>query len=130
MRRKLQPIKNLRKNVWDLNSEWVRRREANFQGYIACFTCGKQEHWKEMNAGHYIHRDSLDFEEININPQCVRCNKWLSGNSGVYAIKLIEVFGLKAFKNLEAKRCLIKKFNREELENLKKFYQKKLEKLK
>lgn len=122
MRKKLQPIKNLRKNVWDLNSEWVRRRGANFQGYNACFTCGKQEHWKEMNAGHYIHRDALDFEELNINPQCVRCNKWLSGNLGVYAARLIEVFGLKAFQKLEAKRYLIRKFSREELEKLKIFY--------
>ena len=46
-----------------------------------------------MQAGHYIHKDCLDYDDVNIHCQCARCNKWLSGNLGVYAERLIAEYG-------------------------------------
>lgn len=80
-------------------SEFVRRRDKG-----VCFTCGVQKPWKEMEAGHFIHRDHLDFNFVNINCQCARCNKFLSGNLDVYAEKLITKYGLDEFMKLSALR--------------------------
>lgn len=52
-----------------------------------------------MNAGHFIH-NTLDFDDMNIHAQCIRCNRHLHGNAAVYAIKLVEIHGLRKVKNL------------------------------
>ena len=80
----------LRKKAWKLRSEYIRRAENGI-----CFTCGKHDDWKNMHAGHYIH-GVLDFDDVNIHCQCPRCNKWLSGNQGVYCERLIAEYGLEA----------------------------------
>lgn len=73
-------------------SEWVRRKDADWKGNTKCFTCGDIKHYKKMNAGHYIH-DKLDFDERNLKPQCVRCNKFYSGMLDVYGEKLLMISG-------------------------------------
>lgn len=55
-------------------SEWVRRKDADWRGYVSCVTCGTTRIWNDrMDAGHWIH-DKLDYEEMNIHPQCKECN--------------------------------------------------------
>lgn len=81
----------LKKKAWAVFSKWIRNRDKR------CVTCpmGKAE-----NAGHY-HHGVLDFDEINVNGQCVRCNKWLSGNLAPYSIYLIGKYGLDEFVALD-----------------------------
>jgi len=88
-------LKALHKKAWALKSEYIRRSEKGI-----CFTCGVHKPWKEQQAGHYIHGDCMDFVELNIHCQCVRCNKWLSGNEGKYAERLILEYGLDAVLGL------------------------------
>ena len=92
----------LKKKAWSLMSEYVRRRDKG-----VCFTCGKRE-WNEelgennlkvMQAGHYIH-NRLDYDPMNINCQCQRCNHFLSGNLGIYAERLIKKYGKTAITKL------------------------------
>lgn len=81
-----------RKNkAWKTFSKYIRLRDKR------CVTChtGMAE-----NAGHFWH-GVLDFDEENINGQCVRCNKWLSGNLAVYSTYLINKLGVKKFKELD-----------------------------
>jgi hypothetical protein len=106
-------LKSLRKKAWKLQSEYVRRSEKG-----VCFTCGDTRDWKEQQAGHYIHKDCLDYDLINIHCQCVRCNKWLSGNSGVYAERLIAEYGEEVVADLRTRSYKTKKFNITELEDL------------
>ena len=94
-------------------SEYIRRVEDG-----VCFTCGDKRHWKLQNAGHYIHKDCLDYDDINIHCQCVRCNKWLRGNLGVYAEKLIDKHGKEAIDRLRQKSYKTKKFTIMELEDI------------
>ena len=122
--------KGLRKLAWNLKSEYVRRKDANARGNVACFICGKRFHFKKVNAGHYIHRNALDFNKYNIQVSCIRCNRWLHGNLGLYAYRLIEVFGLKAYRNLEAKRNMEHYFTRGELDKIVVYYKNKLDQLK
>ena len=74
-------VKNLKKKVWKVMSLYVRERDK-----YTCFTCGQTK--GIMNAGHFIH-GKLDYDEMNINCQCVSCNKWNHGNLGIYGVKLL-----------------------------------------
>lgn len=118
-------LKSLRKKAWDIQSQYIRRLAKG-----VCFTCGDKRPWKEQQAGHYIHKDCLDFDPININCQCVRCNKWLSGNSGIYAERLIAEYGEQAIAELRVRSEQIRKFTIFELEELITKYKKLLTELK
>lgn len=93
----------LYKKVWKLFSEFIRRTSKG-----RCFTCDTKYPWRKLNAGHFIH-NSLDFDEINVHGQCSRCNRFLHGNAAVYAIKLVEIHGIRKIK------ALIKKAHKGEL---------------
>lgn len=56
-------------------------------------------HWKEAHAGHFKH-GKLDFDEMNVNPQCPGCNTYRGGKLDIYALKLIELHGLEAVQEL------------------------------
>jgi len=111
-------LKSLRKKAWKLQSEYIRRRERG-----VCFTCGDTRDWKEQQAGHYIHKDCLDYHPINIHCQCVACNKWRHGNSGIYAEKLIKLFGEEKVEKLRELANKNRKFTALELEELIEGYQ-------
>ena len=115
MKKKVKHIslKTLHKKAWKLQSEYIRKLEKGI-----CFTCGVRHHWKEQQAGHYIHGNNMDFDPINIHCQCIRCNKWLSGNSGVYAERMIAEFGEQAIAELRERSKKEHKFNIFELEEI------------
>jgi len=82
---KAKRIKKLRGKAWELMSLFTRLKWADDKGFVKCVTCGKVFHYTKMNAGHFVHGTpshgyQYDYIEENINPQCVRCNKWLHGN--------------------------------------------------
>ena len=106
-------LKSLRKKAWKLFSEYIRRSEKGI-----CYICGNRRNWKEQNAAHYIHRDSLDYDTVNIHCSCVRCNKWLSGNLGIYAERLIAEYGEEAIAELRHRANQVKKFTITELQGL------------
>ena len=77
-------------------SELVRRKYADEDGYVVCFTCDKPMHWKEGQAGHAIggRTNYLLFEcEEAIRVQCSHCNIFKQGNYAVFIPKLIEEYG-------------------------------------
>lgn len=111
-RKKRSPIKILKNKCWSLWSDKIRKEE----NYI-CFTCGKQGDKYNTNAGHFMH-GSQDFVRENIHCQCIHCNKFLSGNLGVYAIRLIEKYGLKKVKELQFNKHIPRKDTIEELTDL------------
>ena len=90
--------KALHKKAWKLWSVWVRTRQGE---YPLCYTCGRQHHWKALDAGHFIH-GRLDFDERNIKPQCSYCNRHLHGNLGEYALRLVAELGEDGVKKLKA----------------------------
>ena len=116
--------KRLHKKAWALMSEYKRRLEKG-----QCFTCGKKLTKSTSNAGHYIHKNCLDYNFMNIHCQCVACNKWKHGNLGVYAEKMIFRYGQEAVEGLRRKAEVIKKFTIGELECIIIDLQKKLEAL-
>ena len=50
---------------------------ADDNGYCKCVSCGKLDHYKNMDGGHFIPKGSSSrwaLEESNVNPQCKGCN--------------------------------------------------------
>ena len=94
-------------------SEVMRRAEKGI-----CFTCGKKDSYKSMDAGHYIHGNRMDFVPMNIHCQCSRCNRFLHGNLGVYGERLIAEYGEQAVAELRELSKKEHKFTIIELEDI------------
>ena len=91
-----------------------------------CFTCNKRCDKNTSQAGHFIHRNSLDFDERNIHCQCVKCNKYLSGNLIEYTLKMIKKYGHETVDELKILSHQVRKFSRDELEEIIENYKSKL----
>lgn len=85
------PLDSLKRKAWDTFSKFIRQRDGK------CVTCGSTN---QLQAGHFWH-GVLDFDEMNINAQCKKCNVWLSGNLAVYSTYLLEKYGLEKFEDLK-----------------------------
>lgn len=71
--------------------------------YCHCYTCGAINHYKNMDAGHYIprHRYGTRWNLNNIRPQCTRCNSYHEGEHWLFRKNLVEEIGDAAVKELE-----------------------------
>jgi hypothetical protein len=103
---KLKSVAKLHAELWCLKSEYIRRTEDK------CYTCDAIHEWKLDHAGHFEHGQSLDFIDNNIHRQCVRCNHRLSGNLGVYAIRLDKQFGVGTAERLHNEKYKLHKYSR------------------
>ena len=94
--------------AWDAISQYIRVKECleatkiPFSG--VCFTCQRHFHINALEAGHYVsgRRNAVLFEENGIHNQCWWCNRALHGNSQKYKKRMIEKYGQKEVKRLEA----------------------------
>jgi hypothetical protein len=80
--KKERSLNNLADHAWRLMSEYSRRRYADSNGYCHCVDgCGYYAHWKEFDAGHFVHAGSggnqnpVSYDERNIHPQRPSCNR-------------------------------------------------------
>jgi len=99
-------------------NKFIRERDA----HLPCISCQKG---KVENAGHYLsqgHYSIFRFDERNTNGQCIRCNKWLSGNLIHYRTHLVEKIGESEVLNLEQAPKKAHKWNRFELIEKIEFY--------
>ena len=94
------------KKAWKLFSLYTRQKDKDWRENVRCITCNWLGNWKECDAGHYIHGKGKQtyFNPKNVHAQCSRCNKWKSGELGVYAHEIIKRYGLKEYEKLEAQR--------------------------
>ena len=53
---KLKPIGKLVDDCAVLTQKLVRLKAADKHGFCRCVTCGKRQHWKELQGGHFISR--------------------------------------------------------------------------
>ena len=127
-RRKPDSIKILKREVWDLFSEWVRRSEANDQGIVQCVTCKCFLPWQDAQAGHFIHGTLFLIPEI-VWPQCPQCNGFKHGNLVAYKDWMIKKYGLAKVQYFEFIAKRPHKYTVFELQNFKKLYQQKLKEL-
>jgi hypothetical protein len=100
-------------------SRYIRIREANTNGIVECYTCGKSDHWTKMQCGHYIKRADtlLRWDSRNARTQCESCNCYKHGNIDEYTNRLNEEQpGLPEQLREESRE--VNKYGREELKQL------------
>ena len=95
-----QTLSSFHKLVRKEFSLFYRQKAADWRGYVRCYTCGVLLRWQAADLGHFRHINALDFEPKANRVQCAKCNRYLSGNLGVFAVKLIKEIGLKEVEKL------------------------------
>ena len=118
MKKKRSTIK---KRLWKVISEYIRRKHADDNGYVSCVTCGITKHWKEMQAGHFIPQaqgDACRYIEENIHPQDYRCNINLGGNGPEYNAYMLEMYGQEKINELRRLSKTTVKLSISDLEDL------------
>jgi len=102
-------------------SEYIRRR----YGEIAtCVTCGKKDHWKKLQAGHFMSRKhyATRWDEDNVEVQCQACNVFRYGEQYLFAKHL----GQKKADELLAKSRQTVKFTDNDIQDMIDTYKQKL----
>lgn len=71
--------------------------------YCRCYTCGKVEHIKDIQDGHYIKRNckAVRFDRNNSRPQCVACNLYGKGEQEKFRAHLVEEIGEDKVTDIE-----------------------------
>jgi len=92
-------------------------------GECVCVTCGTVYPWSgeryggALDTGHFIgsRRNAILFEEDNVAPQCVSCNRYHGGRPSEYRVWMECVYGIETIERLERLRNETRRFTREEL---------------
>tara|TARA_B100000497_G_scaffold73776_1_gene82695 strand:+ start:55 stop:462 length:408 start_codon:yes stop_codon:yes gene_type:complete len=108
-------------------SQYIRLRDADNRGMSKCFTCGKEDHWKKLQAGHFQSRRhySTRWHEDNVQVQCQKCNLYNQGEQFLFAKNL----GLELAETLSLEARNLVKFSSVELEEMINYYSKEVKKL-
>ena len=105
-------------------SQYIRLSNADNRGMCTCVTCGKKDHWKRMDAGHFMSRKhyATRWDEDNVQVQCKSCNLYNQGEQYKYSIFL----GSEKAEELLRKSRETVKFSGYDLNMMIEKYQKKL----
>lgn len=124
-------LRGLKKKLWTIFSEYIRRKDADEGGTNYCFTCGQPKFWKELHAGHFVggRTNSVLFNEEIVKPQCLMCNVFLNGNYGPYTLKMIDLHGREKVESFLSLKHQVKKYTRPDLEELIAVYKQKVAEL-
>lgn len=120
-RKKLPSLPKLKKRLWKIFSEYIRRRDADENGMVTCISCGVKRDWRELQAGHYLPKSlglSVYFEPRNVQPQCGKCNLTLQGNQYQYGLALKKKYGESVIDELERLKNITVKYSRADYEEL------------
>lgn len=116
------------KKLWKVFSEYIRRRDADENGFCKCFTCGLVRHWKQGDCGHGIPRQhwSTRYAEKNNHFQCKKCNGFEGGKREVYKVEVDKKYGKGTWDLLEIMSKQKSKIGQFEIDAMEKYYKKKL----
>ena len=114
---KQRSIASLVNQAAELMQRLVRIKAADDNGLCRCVTCGKVDHWKDMDGGHFIKRTYTAHKllEENIHPQCRRCNRFMDGEGAAYSLYMIDMYGREFVDRLEQTKREPVKYRRVEI---------------
>ncbi len=100
-------------------SQYIRLKDS-VGGYATCFTCGKKDHWKKLQNGHFQSRKhyATRWDEQNCQVQCAGCNVFRYGEQFLFAKYLDERFYAGLSDELYIKSKQIVKFSNIEIEEM------------
>ncbi len=113
-------------------SRFVRKSASMTNGGVRCFTCGMVGDWKhEMQAGHFQSRAkySIRWSELNVKPQCVRCNISNGGQQYTFGIRLDQTHGEGTAQRLVQEGMVLKKWTTQEIVDIADSYREKFNSL-
>ena len=118
--------KLLVKKLDTIFSEYIRRRYAK-NDIAECVTCGKKDHWKKLQVGHFMSRKhySTRWDERNVEVQCQGCNVWRYGEQYKFSLHL----GSELSEELLIKSRQIEKFSNADLVMMYETYKQKVKDL-
>ena len=110
--------KNLIKKLDTIFSQYIRLRNTKNE-MAKCVTCGKEDHWKRMQAGHFIGRKhyATRWDKQNVQVQCVACNVYRYGEQYKFGKWLDQNLGFGTTDELYNKSLNIVKFTDDEIKN-------------
>ena len=88
----------------------ARIKAANGSGFAHCVSCGRVNHYKEMDGGHFISKGSSSrwaLEECNVHPQCKGCNGFGMKHGSAeaqYTMWMIDYYGRDFVESMIAKK--------------------------
>lgn len=94
----------------------VRLKAADENGYCRCVTCGKVDHYKNMDGGHFIPRTYTAHKllEENLAPQCAGCNRFRpEAAKAAHTLYMIDTYGRDFVDNLIATKRETRKYTRQ-----------------
>ena len=118
------------KDLDSVFSEYIRRRNAKNE-ISTCVTCGKKDHWKKLQAGHFQSRKhyATRWVETNVQVQCSGCNVFKYGEQYKFGKWLDSNISEGKSDDLLNKAREIVKFSTAELEEMILEYKKKINSL-
>jgi hypothetical protein len=104
-------------------SLYIRQRYA-VNEIAECYTCGKKDHWKKLQAGHFASRRhySTRWDENNVQVQCYGCNIANQGMQFEFGKRLCLQFDNNFADELMIKSKQVFKFTDVELEEKINYY--------
>jgi 5-methylcytosine-specific restriction endonuclease McrA len=107
-------------------SQYIRLRYSKNE-ISECVTCGKQDHWKKLQAGHFVSRKhyATRWDEDNCQVQCSGCNVFRYGEQYLFS----KYLGADLSEELLMKSRKIKKFTDSELLDMIELYNEKVNNL-
>lgn len=107
-------------------SQYIRLRYSKNE-ISECVTCGKQDHWKKLQAGHFISRKhyATRWDEDNVQVQCSGCNVFRYGEQYLFS----KYLGTELSEELLIKSRKIQKFTDYELLEMIEIYKDKVNNL-
>jgi hypothetical protein len=107
-------------------SQYIRLRYSKNE-ISECVTCGKQDHWKNLQAGHFISRKhyATRYDENNVQVQCSGCNVFRYGEQYLFS----KYLGVDLSEDLLMKSRKIQKFTDNELLEMIEIYKDKVNNL-
>lgn len=104
-------------------SVYIRTRYA-INEIAQCYTCGKKEHWKKQQAGHFASRRhyATRWNEYNVQVQCPSCNIWQQGMQFEFGKQLCLQYGDNFADELMIESKKIIKFTDTEIQDMITYY--------
>lgn len=112
-------------------SEYIRRRNANGLGMTECFTCGKIDHWKNLQCGHFQSRKhyATRWDEKNCQVQCAGCNVFRYGEQYKFGLYLDKKYANNISEKLMNKAKKTIKFSNYDIQEIIDHYKLEISKL-
>lgn len=113
-----------------------RLESSNIDGFCACVTCGKVDHYTKMQGGHFIPKGISSyhaFEDKNVHVQCPGCNLY-GMKHGIAAYRyhtyMVDRYGKKQVEKMLADAKKPIKFYAADYREMIRAYNAKIKKLK